>query len=74
MTHEDEENFQKDENCHICDIDIRVRDHCHITGKKNRGSSHQNCNLNFQLTDKPVIFHKLKGCDNHFIMQRRLVK
>lgn len=33
MTHEDEENFQKAEKCHNCDIDIRVRDHCHITVK-----------------------------------------
>ena len=38
MTKDDEEKFQKAEECHICDKkysdkDIRVRDHCHITGK-----------------------------------------
>ena len=50
------------------DKDIRVGDRCHITAKY-RGSSHQNCNLNFQLIDKiPVIFHKLRGHDNHFTM------
>ncbi|KAL9988938.1 hypothetical protein ACROYT_G003434 [Oculina patagonica] len=52
--------------------DIRVRDHCHITGKY-RGSAHQECNLKLRIEpDKikiPVIFHNLKGYDSHFIMQ-----
>ena len=49
--------------------DVRVRDHCHITGKY-RGSAYQDCNINYRLTDKiPVIFHSLKGYDSHFIMQ-----
>ena len=49
--------------------DIRVRDHCHITGKY-RGSADQDCDINYRLTDKIlVIFHNLKGYDNHFIMQ-----
>jgi hypothetical protein len=66
--------YQKSKKCHICSKkyvkgDIRVRDHCHITGKY-RGSAHQDCNVNFRLTDKiPVIFHNLKGYDSHFIMQ-----
>lgn len=74
MTPSDEEQFQKVSKCHICDKeyiddDIRVRDHCHVTGKY-RGSAHQYCNLNFRLTDKiPVIFHNLRGYDSHFIMQ-----
>ena len=74
MTKVHEEQFQKATKCHICDReytdkDIRVRDHCHITGKY-RGSAHQDCNLNFRLTDKiPVVFHNLRGYDSHFIMQ-----
>ena len=74
MTEEDEQEFQKAEQCHICQqkynkTDVRVRDHCHITGKY-RGSAHQDCNLNFKLTDKiPAIFHNLRGYDSHFIMQ-----
>ena len=77
MTKENEEEFQKAEECHICnkkytDQDIRVRDHCHITGKY-RGSTHQECNLQLRLNpDKikiPVIFHNLRGYDSHFIMQ-----
>ena len=63
MTKEDEKKFQKADSCHICnkiyiDKDILVRDHCEIT-KKYRSRSHQDCNLNFQLTNKiPVVIHK----------------
>ena len=54
MTDEDETDFQKATKCHICDRpykdkDIRVRDHCHITGKF-RGSAHQDCF--FKTTNK----------------------
>ena len=49
--------------------DILVRHHCHITGKY-KGSAHQDCNMNFKQADKiPVIFHYLRGCNSHFIMQ-----
>ena len=74
MTKDNEKEFQKADKCHICEkkynkTDVRVRDHCHVTGQY-RGSAHQDCNLNFQITDKiPVIFHNLRGYDSHFIMQ-----
>ena len=77
MTKKDEKEFQKAEECHICnkkytDKDIRVRDHCHITGKY-RGSAHQECNLKLTVNPEevkiPVIFHNLRGYDSHFIMQ-----
>ena len=77
MTKEDEEEFQKAKECHICnkkytDKDIQVRDHCHITGKY-RGSAHQECNLQLRVNPEevkiPVIFHNLRGYDSHFIMQ-----
>ena len=77
MTKDNEDEFQKAKACHICDIeytdkDIRVRDHCHITGKY-RGSAHQDCNMKLKVDpDKikiPVIFHNLRGYDSHFIMQ-----
>ena len=78
MTKENETDFQKAAKCHICDIkytnkDVRVRDHCHITGKY-RGSAHQDCNLKLQIKPEtikiPVIFHNLRGYDSHFIMQQ----
>ena len=74
ITATEEKNFKNSDSCHICDIkykscDVRVRDHCHITGKY-RGSAHQKCNINYKLTEKiPVIFHNLRGYDSHFIMQ-----
>ena len=77
MTKEDEEKFQKADECYICnkkytDKDTQVRDHCHITGKY-RGSAHQECNLELRLNPEkvkiPVIFHNLKGYDSHFIIK-----
>ena len=77
MTKDDTVNFEKATGCYICDKeytekDIRVRDHCHITGKY-RGSAHQECNLKLRLNPDelkiPVIFHNLRGYDSHFIMQ-----
>ena len=77
MTEENEQEFKKAKTCHICDKkytekDVRVRDHCHITGEF-RGSAHQECNLKLRINPKeikiPVIFHNLRGYDSHFIMQ-----
>ena len=78
MTEVDERNFKTMDWCHICcekytDKDVRVRDHCHITGKF-RGSAHQECNLKLRIKPEnlkiPIIFHNLRGYDSHFIMQR----
>ena len=77
MTSDDLNVFEKATECYICNKqytseDIRVRDHCHITGKY-RGSAHQDCNLKLRLNPDeikiPVIFHNLRGYDSHFIMQ-----
>ena len=78
MTEVDEQHFKTMNGCHICgekytDKDVRVRDHCHITGKV-RGSAHQECNLKLRIKPEnlkiPVIFHNLRGYDSHFIMQQ----
>ena len=78
MSNDDEQEFKKSTRCHICDKkyteeDVRVRDHCHITGVF-RGSAHQNCNLKLKIKPEemkiPVIFHNLRGYDSHFIMQK----
>ena len=77
MSDEDEQHFQEAKECHICNQayaskDIRVRDHCHITGNY-RGSAHQDCNLKLRINPKEfkilVIFHYLRGYDSHFLMQ-----
>ena len=59
--------------CWICgkliDLNNKVRDHFHITGKY-RESSHWSCNINLKITKKvPVIFHDLKGYDSHSIFK-----
>ena len=77
MTEVDKQRFKTMDRCHICgerytEKDVRVRDHCHITGKF-RGSAYQECNLNLRIKPEdikiPVIFHNLRGYDSHFIMQ-----
>ena len=78
MTDDNKLSFKLEQKCHICgesykDKDIRVRDHCHITGKY-RGSAHRECNLRLRINPEeikiPVIFHNLRGYDSHFIMQQ----
>ena len=74
MTEEEEEDlFQKSNNCWICKIFInnnneeKVRDHCHVTCKF-RDASHRNYDVNFQLTKKvPAIFRNLRGYDSHLV-------
>ena len=53
MTKEDNKGFKNSTKCWICDndyidTDIKVREHCSITGKY-RGSSHRDCNTNLKL-------------------------
>ena len=71
MTEVDEQHFKTMDGCHICgekytDKDVRVRDHCHITGRF-RGSAHRIKPEDIKI---PIIFHNLRGYDSHFIMQQ----
>ena len=74
ITQEQEREFKRSTKCYICEKkftkkSIKVRDHCHITGKY-RGPAHKNCNLQLVISNKvPVVFHNLRGYDSHFIMQ-----
>ena len=50
-------------------LTIKVRLHCHITGKY-RASACRDYNINFKSNHKiPVTFHNLKNYDSHLIMQ-----
>ena len=56
MTNEEEHIFKTAVECHICgqqykETDIRVRDHCHITGQ-HRGSAYKDCNLRLRINPK----------------------
>ena len=69
MTKQDSEDFENSAKCWICvndyiDNDVKVIDHCHITGKY-RGSAHRDCNINLKL-----IFYNLKIYDSDLIMQK----
>ena len=74
MTKKDNEDFENSTKCWICDSDyidndVKVRDHCHITGK-NRVSAHRDRNINIKLNQKiPVVFHNLKNHNSHLIVQ-----
>ena len=71
MTKEDNEDFENSTKCWICDndyidSDVKVRDHCHITGKY-RVFAYRDVNvkLNHKIL---VVFHNLKKYDSHLIM------
>jgi hypothetical protein len=74
MTALEKEAFKYSKLCHICKnavtkFDIKVRDHCHITGNY-RGPAHLFCNLNYQIPqDIPVIIHNLKNFDSNLILK-----
>ena len=68
------EDFGNSTKCWIgdndyTDNDIKVKDHCHITGKY-RDSSHRDYNINVKLSHKiPVVSHNLKKDDSYLIIQ-----
>ena len=74
MTKKGNEDFGNSTKPWICDndyidTDVKVRDHCHVTGKY-RGSAHRDCYIKVKLYHKIlVIFHNLKNYDSHLIMQ-----
>ena len=74
MTKKDYEDFENPTKSWICDniyvdVDVKVRDHCHITGKYS-GSAKRYCNKTVKLTHKiPVAFHSLNKYDSCLIMQ-----
>ena len=51
------------------DGDVKVRDHCDVTGKYRR-PAHRDCNIDVKSNLKiHVVFHNLKNYDSHLIMQ-----
>lgn len=66
--------FNEADHCWICgggfeDKDVKVRDHCHYTGKF-RGAAHNSCNLKARDPKfTPVIFHNLSGYDAHLFIK-----
>lgn len=77
LTDEEEQAFADPfAKCSICGdeldeiMEIRVRDHCHFTGKF-RGAAHADCNLNYQESRIiPIVMHNLSGYDAHMIIKK----
>ena len=74
MTKKDDGDSKNSTKCWICDNgyvdgDVKVKDHCHVTGKY-RGSTHRDCNIKVKLIHKiPVVFHNLKNYNYRLVMQ-----
>ncbi|XP_074037614.1 uncharacterized protein [Leptinotarsa decemlineata] len=75
LTASEENEFLTADSCGICEKpfelgDVKVRDHCHLTGKKRYGAAHSRCNLNYKLPNfVPIIFHNLSGYDCHLFIK-----
>ena len=66
MTKKGNEDLENSTKCWIChndyiSIDIKVRDHCHITGKYT-DSAHRDCKIQVKFNHKiPLVFHNRKN-------------
>ena len=70
---EEKERFDKVTKYWICneefDDDVKVRDHCHFTGRY-RGAAHNSCNLKYRKSNfTPVVFHNPSGYDSHLFIK-----
>ena len=74
LTQDQKAAYRQATECYICEQfiflgQIKVRDHCHLTGKY-RGFAHKECNLDYQDSwTIPVVFHHLSAYDAHFIIR-----
>ncbi len=73
LTSEEKREFRKNNACHICEKkigkELKVRDHCHLTGKY-RGPAHQSCNINYKLPSFiPVFLHNNANYDTHLFIK-----
>ena len=74
LTKKQKEEHTNAKKCHICfkeffSKDIKVRDHCHYTGRY-RGAAHSSCNLMYRIPSYiPVVFHNLARYDAHLLIK-----
>ena len=67
ITDEEEKEFNNALECWICkgflDVDDKVRDHCHYTGRY-RGAAHNRCNLKYRKPNNISVDRKRRFQDN----------
>ena len=75
MTEENGEDFKNNNFCRFCEKiikSVKVRDHCHLTGKY-RSPAHSKCNINV-TQDKskniPFIIHNFSNYDCHMFFKK----
>ncbi|XP_065363259.1 uncharacterized protein LOC135956640 [Calliphora vicina] len=73
LTEQENLDYALNDICHICfkpiANEIKVRDHCHLSGKY-RGPAHNSCNLNAKTPKLfPVIFHNFSSYDCHLFVK-----
>ena len=67
MIEENDEAYRNDNICRFCEtenIDNKVRDHCHLTGKY-RGPAHSQCNINVTLIQSNFTAFKFQNFSNY---------
>ena len=77
LTDQEKESYPNAKTCFICEkpfgetkSDIKVRDHCHYTGKY-RGAAHNACNLQYKVPKSiPVVIHNGSSYDFHLIIKQ----
>ena len=77
LTDKEKESYADAKTCFICEKPfgndkkaIKVRDHCHYTGKY-RGAAHNACNLQYKVSKSvPVVFHNGSSYDFHLIIKQ----
>ena len=66
MTEKDEEDYRNNKLCSFCEkekFSVKVKDHCHLTGKY-KGPAHSTCDINVtqdQIIFIPFIFHNFNN-------------
>ena len=78
MTKQYDEDFKNSTKYCICDndsldvIDVKVRDHCHITGKY-RSSGHMDCKIKVKLNHKFLLCSKSSKFAFYILLCKNLV-
>ena len=75
LTEKDEKTYKNNNNCRFCEnenVNEKIRDHCHLTGKY-RGTPHNICKIivtQKQTNFIPILFHNFSDYDCHLFFRK----